>query len=192
MSLPEFFYNFWAYGNAPIKSLKSVGLKLGKPKRKRKEAKGFPQSGHLLPPVAPLCSDRAARSRASPPHPLDGRRRTVLWWIRAPPTPCSLCALTCSLALSLSPSLPVSLQPWPNPSHGCRARRRRLRAPRADRRPPFAPPRRPLLPRGRNRVGTPQIDHAILFFPADGEALTSPRCRPRPSPSLLSSRTLLG
>ena len=76
-----------------------------------------------------------------------------------------------------SPSAPA---PWPTHSSSSPPNRRRLEPPRADRRPPVATPRRPLPPHRRNRPGTPQIDRAIPFFPADGEA---PSSRLPPSPT---------
>ena len=83
-------------------------------------------------------------------------------------------ALTCS---PLTPHLfPHAQEPNPNPSsrsspaaprrrRGCRARRRQLRSPQLELKPPSAPPRSPLPLRRRNRPEPPQNTVAARSSP---------------------------
>ena len=106
-------------------------------------------SGELATGPVPSC--RAVRRRRAP------RGRP------APPT----------LSFHLLPRSPF-FSPRASPSrHGLRARRHRLRSPRANRRIPEAPPRRLLPLRRRNRAGEPAIAVAARSSSTTAGASTS-------------------
>ena len=97
------------------------------------------------------------------------------------PRPCP----SFSPAPSPAPSFPFALHRSAEPSfHGC-THRRRLKPPRAYRRQPFSPPRRPRPPCRRNRPGLAAIDAAAHSSPTTAAARRA-HARRRPSPSVLA------